>query len=126
MIEEQTADHSGSPHHVPLAHTVLAALDESAFTGFHWKAMITSGMGFFTDAYDLFIIGVALSILTPIWHLSPLEIGLLGSTSLIAAAFGALIFGRLADMIGRHAIYGLTLVVLGAGAIASAFSPGVF
>lgn len=126
MLEENIVKLPIATKHPTEARAALAALDESAFTGFHWKAMITSGMGFFTDAYDLFIIGVALSILTPIWHLQPLEIGLLGSTSLIAAAFGALLFGRLADMIGRHAIYGLTLVVLGAGAIASAFSPSVF
>jgi MFS transporter, PHS family, inorganic phosphate transporter len=126
MIEENMADLTDSPHHTTRAHAILSALDESAFTGFHWKAMITSGMGFFTDAYDLFIIGVALSVLTPLWHLNALEVGLLGSTSLIAAAFGALLFGRLADAIGRHAIYGLTLVVLAIGAIASAFSPNVF
>jgi MFS family permease len=87
--------------------------------------MITSGMGFFTDAYDLFIIGVALSLLTPLWHLSALEVGLLGSTSLIAAALGSLLFGRLADAIGRHSIYGWTLIVLAIGALASAFSPNV-
>src|SRR6266487_2191014 len=108
------------------AKAVLAELDNSPLSRFHWKALITSGMGFFTDAYDLFIIGVALSVLTPLWHLNALEVGLLGSTSLIAAAFGALLFGRLADAIGRHAIYGLTLVVLAIGAIASAFSPNVF
>ena len=78
MIEENIVKLPGTLKHATPAHAVLAALDESAFTGFHWKAMLTSGMGFFTDAYDLFIIGVALSILTPIWHLSPLQIGLLG------------------------------------------------
>src|SRR2546429_3279435 len=107
MIEENTADLTGSTH-----RTVLAALDESAFSGFHWKAMITSGMGFFTDAYDLFIIGAALSILIPLWKLNALEISLVGSTSLIAAALGSYVFGYLADRIGRHAIYGLTLIVL--------------
>src|SRR5947207_15336297 len=75
---------------------VLALLDNSSLSGFHWKAMLTSGMGFFTDAYDLFIIGVALAILTPLWHLSALEVSLLGSTSLIAAALGSVVFGRLA------------------------------
>ena len=109
----------------PAAHAVLTALDESAFTGFHWKAMITSGMGFFTDAYDLFIIGVALSLLSPIWHLNTIEVSLLGSTSLLAAAVGSLLFGRLADHIGRHSIYGWTLIVLALGAIASAFSPNI-
>src|SRR5690348_15414246 len=60
------------------AHPVLADLDNSALSGFHFKALITSGMGFFTDAYDLFIIGVALAILKPLWHLNSLEISLLG------------------------------------------------
>ncbi len=105
--------------------SVLEALDDSNLSGFHLKAMITSGMGFFTDAYDLFIIGVVLAVLTPLWKLTPFEVSLIGSTSLISAAFGAILFGRLADFVGRRAIYGFTLVVLAAGAIASAFSPNI-
>ncbi len=108
------------------AKSVLEALDESALSGFHLKAMITAGMGFFTDAYDLFIIGAVLAILAPLWHLNALEISLLGSTSLIAAALGSLIFGWIADHIGRKFIYGYELVVLAIGAIASALSPNVF
>lgn len=108
-----------------LARSVLDELDDSALSGFHLKAMFTSGMGFFTDAYDLFIIGVVLAILTPLWKLTPFEVSLIGSTSLIAAAFGAILFGRLADFVGRRGIYGFTLLVLAAGAIASAFSPSV-
>src|SRR5947209_14770037 len=107
------------------AKSLLAALDDSGLSRFHLKAMITSGMGFFTDAYDLFIIGVALAILTPLWHLNALEISLLGSTSLIAAALGSIIFGRLADHFGRKFVYGYELIVLAVGAIASALSPNV-
>lgn len=126
MIEDHLPS-VGTQQTTQAAHAaVLAALDNSSLSGFHWKAMITSGMGFFTDAYDLFIIGVALAILTPLWHLSALEVSLLGSTSLIAAALGSVVFGRLADAIGRHSIYGMTLIVLAAGALASAFSPNVF
>src|SRR5579875_2506939 len=105
--------------------SVLHALDNSNLSGFHWKAMITSGMGFFTDAYDLFIIGVVLAIQTPLWHLGNFEISLVGSTSLIAAALGSMIFGRLADFVGRRSIYGFTLLVLAAGALASALAPNV-
>lgn len=110
---------------VASAEAILARLDASSVSGFHVKALLTSGMGFFTDAYDLFIIGVALAILTPIWHLTSLEISLIGSTSLIAAALGSVLFGRLADHVGRRSIYGYTLIVLACGAIASALSPGV-
>lgn len=108
------------------AQKILAQLDNSRLSRFHWKAMITSGMGFFTDAYDLFIISVVNSILIPLWQLNALEIALINSVSLLAAAFGSLVFGRLADRIGRHKIYGLTLLVLAAGAILSALSPNIY
>jgi PHS family inorganic phosphate transporter-like MFS transporter len=114
------------PLHIQQTQDILAELDNSELSGFHWKAMITSGMGFFTDAYDLFIIGAVLSILIPLWKLNALEISLVGSTSLIAAASGSYIFGYLADRIGRHAIYGLTLIVLAIGALLSALSPNVY
>src|SRR5213080_940046 len=128
MLEENTLDEhevSGGVTERHHHHHVLSALDNSSLSGFHLKAMITAGMGFFTDAYDLFIIGVVLAILKPLWHLNALEVSLLGSTSLIAAALGSLLFGHLADRIGRHAIFSYTLVVLALGAIASAFSPNV-
>ncbi len=35
------------------AQTAFQQLDESTLSKFHFKAVITSGMGFFTDAYDL-------------------------------------------------------------------------
>jgi len=38
---------------------LAAALDEAALSRFHLWAVVASGMGFFTDAYDLFVIGIA-------------------------------------------------------------------
>lgn len=105
---------------------LLAQLDNSGLSRFHWKAMITSGMGFFTDAYDLFIISVVNSLLIPLWHLNALEIALINSVSLLSAAIGSYLFGLLADRIGRHSIYGLTLVVLAIGAVLSALSPNIY
>jgi PHS family inorganic phosphate transporter-like MFS transporter len=123
QTQEASLPDKRSTSHV---NDVLLQLDNSKLTHFHWKAMITSGMGFFTDAYDLFIIGAVLSILIPLWKLNALEISLVGSTSLIAAAFGSYVFGILADRIGRHSIYGLTLIVLAAGAIVTALSPNIY
>lgn len=100
-------------------------MDNAAISRHHWKVMLISGMGFFTDAYDLFIIGVVMSLLKPMWHLDNVEVSLVDSTALLAAAFGALLFGRVADMLGRKRIYGVEVLVLAAGAIASAFAPGI-
>src|SRR6201999_4048774 len=88
--------------------------------------MFISGMGFFTDAYDLFIIGVVMTMLKPLWHVGKVEEGLVESTALLAAAIGALLFGRVADMLGRKRIYGVEVLVLAAGAIGCALSPNIW
>ncbi len=105
---------------------MLKELDESPITGQHWKILFISGMGFFTDAYDLFIIGVVMSLLKEQWKVSPVAEGLVTSTALLASAVGAVLFGRVADMLGRKRIYGFEVLVLAAGAIASAFAPDVW
>jgi MFS family permease len=100
-------------------------LDEATVSPFLWKVLLISGMGFFTDAYDLFIIGVVVALLKTEWHLTSFDTALLNSTTLIASAIGALVFGRVADLLGRKRIYGFEVLVLAAGAIASAFSPSI-
>ncbi|MDA8055084.1 MAG: MFS transporter [Thermoplasmatales archaeon] len=96
----------------------------------HLKVWFTSGMGFFTDAYDLFIIGIVLIILegsySTSFHVTGgnalVGAGLLGSSAIIAAIFGQLIWGTIADKFGRKKIYGLEAGLLAAGAILSAFA----
>ena len=103
--------------------SILQALDEAPVSFFHMRAAVTAGMGFFTDAYDLFIIGMALVYLKPEWHLTTGQIGLFGSGPLLAAFLGALTLGRLADLIGRKTIYGLEAALMAIGALACAFAP---
>src|SRR3989338_5896211 len=86
----------------------------------HAKLVITAGIGFFTDAYDLFIIGIVTSILKPIWHLSTLQIAMLNGAALASAAFGAVFFGFFSDRYGRKKLYGFEVLVLFFGAILSA------
>ena len=110
----------------PAGADVLARMDEAKLSRLHWKIMFISGMGFFTDAYDLFIIGVVMALLKSEWHISPTEEGLVASTALLASAFGAILFGRVADMLGRKRIYGYEVLVLAFGAVASALSPNIW
>jgi MFS transporter, PHS family, inorganic phosphate transporter len=101
-------------------------MDNAKISSHHWKIMFISGMGFFTDAYDLFIIGVVMSLVKPIWHIGKVEESLVDSTALLAAALGALLFGRVADMLGRKRIYGVEVLVLAAGAIGCAFATSIW
>jgi len=51
----------------------FAEMDNAGISKEHWKIMLISGMGFFTDAYDLFIIGVVMALLKPMWHVGKVE-----------------------------------------------------
>ncbi|MDA8282223.1 MAG: MFS transporter, partial [Actinomycetota bacterium] len=97
-------------------------LDEAAVGRKHWLTVLTAGMGFFTDAYDLFIIGTVTVILTPIFRLNTNQISLLNSISLLASVLGALTFGKLMDRLGRKKVYGLEVALLAVGAILTAFA----
>ncbi len=101
----------------------FAAIDESKISRFQYKIMFVSGMGFFTDAYDLFVIGLVVVLIETEWKLSTTQVSWLNSATLLASAVGAIVFGRVADILGRKKIYGYEVLILAAGAIASAFAP---
>ena len=102
---------------------MIAALDEASLGRFHLRAVVVSGMGFFTDAYDLFVIGIASALITKEWHLSSGRLALLNSTMLAAAFLGAFVFGRFADLAGRKRVYWMVAAIMIVGALGSALSP---
>ncbi|MHB2024842.1 MAG: MFS transporter, partial [Mycobacteriales bacterium] len=104
---------------------ISQALDDAPLGLFHLRAVITSGMGFFTDAYDLFVIGIASTLIKGQWHLSAGQLSLLNSTTLLAAVFGAFAFGRIADVLGRKRVYGLEAMIMVVGALGSALAPNL-
>ena len=101
---------------------LVAALDEASLSRFHLRAVLASGVGFFTDAYDLFVIGIASTLIAKDWGLSSGQLAVLNSTMLAAAFVGALVFGRYADVVGRKRVYWLVAVIMIAGALGSALS----
>ncbi len=120
------------------AREVAEALNEVKFSGFHLRTIITAGMGFFTSAYDLAVIGTAIALfagpwMTKMYGSNPTAhqkvefaflIGLIGSISLFATFLGALFFGTISDKFGRKRIYGIEAALMAIGAIGSAFAGG--
>ena len=98
-------------------------LNEAPRSKFHRRAVLISGMGFFTDAYDLFVIGTVAAIVTTQWHLSTTEASWVTGAALLGAVVGAFVFGRIADVLGRKSVYALVAAIMIVGALASAFSP---
>jgi MFS family permease len=105
--------------------TLIRSLDEARLSRFHLKAVIVSGMGFFTDAYDLFVIGIVSTLLKHTWHLGSGQTALLNAVMLGAAFLGALVFGRIADLVGRKRVYWLVAAIMVLAAIGSALAPNL-
>ncbi|KAI3445512.1 hypothetical protein Pfo_002177 [Paulownia fortunei] len=113
---------------------VLATLDSSKTQWYHYNAVIISGMGFFTDAYDLFCVSLITKLLGRIYYhvpasskpgvLPPAVAASINGVALCGTLLGQLFFGLLGDRMGRKKVYGFTLFLMALCSIASGLSFG--
>ncbi|BAB65047.1 MFS transporter [Sulfurisphaera tokodaii] len=75
------------------------------------RAFFVSSGGFLLDGYDLSVISFASTIISKEFSLTSAELGLLVSSSLIGMIPGSIIFGYLADKIGRKKLMGFDLLI---------------
>ncbi len=105
------------------AETFVARLDRVPLNSFHWKLLITSGLGWMFDAMDVLLIGFLVAPITKEFALAPAQIGLVASAGFVGMFLGAAISGRLADRYGRRLVFQGTLVLFSIGAVLSALAP---
>lgn len=75
------------------------------------KLLGLAGTGWMFDAMDVGILSFVIAAIAIEWNLTPTEMGWIGSVNSIGMAFGAFIFGLLADRIGRKTVFMMTLVL---------------
>lgn len=104
----------------------LAEVDNARFSWFHAKVCIVAGVGFFTDAYDIFAINIASTMLAYVYYSgsslpTEADLGVKVATP-VGTLVGQLVFGWLADVLGRKKMYGIELLVIITGTFAQALS----
>nr|DAD19885.1 TPA_asm: hypothetical protein HUJ06_021348 [Nelumbo nucifera] len=113
---------------------VLNALDQAKTQWYHFTAIVIAGMGFFTDAYDLFCISLVTKLLGRIYYhvdgstnpgsLPPNVSAAVNGVAFCGTLAGQLFFGWLGDKMGRKRVYGMTLMLMVICSIASGLSFG--
>ncbi|KAI0319221.1 phosphate permease [Amylostereum chailletii] len=105
----------------------LAEIDDAKFSWFHVKVCFVAGVGFFTDAYDIFAINIASTMLGYVYnnpanaahstHALNTTLGINQDLGIKVATpigniIGQLLFGWLADVVGRKRMYGIELMII--------------
>ncbi|EEF48997.1 inorganic phosphate transporter, putative [Ricinus communis] len=113
---------------------LLNALDTARTQWYHITAIVIAGMGFFTDAYDLFCISTVSKLLGRLYYFDPTKgtpgelptevNNVVTGVALVGTLSGQLAFGWLGDKLGRKKVYGVTLILMVICALFSGISFG--
>ena len=103
---------------------VPSRLDALPWSRWHWRVVLALGIAWVLDGLEVTIVGSVGSVLerSDTLGLSAAQIGWAGSTYVAGAVVGALVFGRLADHLGRKRLFLLTLLVYMSATVATAFT----
>ena len=94
-----------------------------------WKVIAAAAVGTMIEWYDFYIFGSLAAIISPLFYpkgndtwaliayLSTFAVGF------VVRPFGALVFGRIGDMVGRKYAFLVTLVIMGGATAAVGFLP---
>ncbi|UKZ82589.1 hypothetical protein TrVFT333_010381 [Trichoderma virens FT-333] len=115
----------------------LSEIDKVPFGLYHVRAVLVAGAGFFLDSYDIFAINLITSLLGLVFYSGdtsfngyggnngvlpdPVNQALKASTS-GGIVLGMIIFGWLADALGRRRMYGIELMIITIGTFGCALA----
>lgn len=104
---------------------IPARLDRLPWSRWHWRVVIALGIAWVLDGLEVTLVGSVGGVLErpDTLGLSAAQIGAAGSLYIGGAVLGALVFGRMADRLGRKKLFLITLAVYTAASFATAFSP---
>jgi benzoate transport len=109
----------------PAATDIRALLDRAPMSRAQIIAVLVVGALSALDGYDVLAISFAGPGISQAWGLGPTGLGLVFSSGLAGMGVGALLLAPFADTLGRRALIFITLGLMTAGMLCSAFAGSV-
>src|SRR5712675_677133 len=100
---------------------VAGFIDQQPVGGFQVRLLLTCAAVLFLDGFDTQAIGYVAPALAKEWGMTKGALGPVFSAGLFGLMIGALLFGPLADRVGRKKIIILSTLAFGVGALVTAF-----
>jgi putative MFS transporter len=108
---------------LPLTEQMIAArLERLPYSRWHITVTIVLGVAIFFDSFDSLALAYVLPVLVPDWKIPPEKIGALISIANFGQAIGALLFGWIAERIGRVTAARITIALFAIMSLACAFA----
>jgi putative MFS transporter len=115
---------AATPFHVAANAKLVARLERLPVTPRLMLLRVIVGIATFFDAYTILAIAFAMPQLVSEWKLTPAMVGMIISAGYIGQLFGAVLFGLLAERIGRLKTLMFTIVLFVAMDVACLFAWG--
>jgi MFS family permease len=100
---------------------IPARMDRLPWTKFHWTVVVGLGTAWILDGLEIQI--VSANAFAHQLHMTAFQVTFTGTIYLFGQVFGALIFGRLSDRLGRKRFFIVTLAIYLLGSGIAGFSP---
>ena len=113
---------AATPSHAVGNAQLIARLERLPVTPRLMLLRVIVGIATFFDAYTVLAIAFAMPQLVSEWKLTPTEVGMIISAGYVGQLFGAVLFGSLAEKIGRLKTLFITIVLFASMDISCLFA----
>ncbi|WP_371814064.1 MFS transporter [Phycicoccus sp. HDW14] len=108
----------------PVRSLIPARMHDMPWVKFHWLVIFGLGTAWILDGLEAQI--VAAGGFEKTLDMTAADVGLAGTVYLVGQVFGAIIFGRLTDTLGRKKLFTLTLALYLVAAAAAGLAPNMW